>query len=369
LAFAVPQLALTTGGLAAFSICLGIVVTKHIHGAHTMDSSQGIQKVHQHPTPRVGGLAIYVALVVSWLLTPPIVADTLGLMLIAVLPVFLAGIFEDVVKRDSVTERLMAAFVSGVLAWLLTGVSLKQVGIVGLDSLLAITFVSVLFTSFAVTGVVNAINIIDGLNGLASGVVLLCLASLGLIAYQVFDYEMAKLCFVVGGAVFGFMMVNYPYGKIFLGDGGAYLLGFFLGWIAVMIAARNPSVSPWAPMLACGYPILEVLFSMARRSSRKLKLGHPDRLHLHSLLWARLARRWFRGASTQVQNAAVLPMIVGYTVIPCFFAVYFKAETFKLIGIFLMCAFIYALIYTRLVHFSWTWPKLWTAKRFTTKSK
>lgn len=369
MSFAVPQLALTTGGVAAFAICLGIVWTKHIHGAHTMDSDIGVQKIHDKPTPRVGGFAIYVALILSWLLTPPIVADVLGLMILAVLPVFIAGISEDIVKRDSVTERLLAAFASGVLAWWLTGTSLRHVGVIGIDYLLSITVVSVLFTSFAVAGIVNAINIIDGLNGLASGVVLLCLASLGLIAYQAFDYEMAKLCFVIGGAIFGFMLINYPYGKIFLGDGGAYLLGFILGWIAVMVAARNPSVSPWAPMLACGYPILEVLFSMARRMSRKLKLGHPDRLHLHSLIWGRLARRWFKGSSSQVQNAAVFPIMLVYAALPCFFAVYFKNDTVKLIGVFLLCALIYALIYARLVHFSWTLPKVRTARRNITHNK
>ena len=369
MAFAVPQFALAVGGVAAFSICLGIVLTKNIHGAHTMDSSAGVQKIHDQPTPRIGGLAIYIALVLSWLFVPPIVAGVLGAMLLASLPVFCAGIFEDIVKRDSVVERLLAAFASGLLAWWFTGVSLRQVGIVGLDALLSVTIISVLFTAFAVAGVVNAINIIDGLNGLASGAVLICLASLGFIAYQAFDYEMAKLCFVIGGAVFGFMLINYPYGKIFLGDGGAYLLGFILGWIAVMVAARNPTVSPWAPMLACAYPILEVLFSMARRTARKLKLGHPDRLHLHSLLWARVARRLFRQSSSQVQNAAVLPMLMVYAAVPCFFAVHYKSSTLKLIEIFILCAFFYVLIYARLVHFSWTWPKLWTAKRLNKKSK
>lgn len=356
--FAVPQVALATGGIASFAICIGIVWTKHIHGEHTMDSDAGVQKIHDQPTPRVGGLAIYIALVLSWLLTPPIVANVLGLMLIAVIPAFLGGVIEDIVKRDNVTERLLATFASGVMAWWLTGVSLRHIGIVGIDSLLSVTFVSVLFTSFAVGGVANAINIIDGLNGLASGVVLLCLTALGFIAYQAFDYEMAKLCFVIGGAIFGFILVNYPYGKIFLGDGGAYLLGFLLGWIAVMVAARNPTVSPWAPMLACGYPILEVLFSMARRTARKLKLGHPDRLHLHSLVWSRVARRWFRASSPEIQNAAVFPLMLLYASVPAYCAVRFRADTKSLIVAFVLCAVLYAFVYARLVHFGWTIPRL-----------
>ncbi len=356
--FAIPHLALTLGAVASFAICLGIVLTKELHGEHTLDSSSGVQKIHQNPTPRVGGVAIFISLVLSWWLTPPIVADVLGPMLIAAIPAFLAGVTEDIVKRGHVTERLFATFASGLLAWWLLRYSLRRIDLPGIDYFLAITPISVLFTAFAVGGVANAINIIDGVNGLAGGIVLLCLSSLGLIAYQVYDYEIAKLCFVIGGAIFGFLLVNYPYGKIFLGDGGAYLLGFLMGWIAVMLTARNPGISPWAPLLACGYPILEVLFSMARRTARKVKLGHPDRVHLHSLVYARLVRPALSNRSAAIKNAAVFPIMLLYAIIPAAFAVVFRTSTPKLMLAFVCCGFIYALSYARLVHFRWTFPKL-----------
>jgi UDP-N-acetylmuramyl pentapeptide phosphotransferase/UDP-N-acetylglucosamine-1-phosphate transferase len=354
--FAIPHLALTTAGLTSFVICLAIVWTQHLHGAHTLDSEAGVQKIHEVPTPRIGGVAILIGLAIGWLFTPKEVAVMLGPILIASLPAFFAGVAEDIVKRGRVTERLLATFASGVLAWWLTGDSLTRIGLGGVDWLLAIPVVSVLFTAFAVGGMANAINIIDGLNGLASGTVLLCLSALGLIAFFAGDAEMAKICFIFGGATFGFLVLNYPYGKLFLGDGGAYLLGFVLGWIAVMIAMRNPSVSPWAPMLACGYPILEVLFSMARRRARTLKLGHPDRLHLHSLVWSRVTRKWLSKASTVAQNASVMPLMLLYAAIPALFAVVFRKNTVMLIAAFIVCALIYALIYARLVHFKWVVP-------------
>ncbi len=363
--FAIPQLALTTGAIASFVICLTIVLTQDLHGKHTLDTNSGVQKVHQHPTPRVGGIAIFISLILSWWLTPPIVANVLGPMIIASIPAFCSGVVEDIVKRGRVSERLIATFASGVLAWWLLDVSLKRIDVPLADNLLAFTPISVMFTAFAVCGFTNAINIIDGLNGLAAGVVLLCLSALGLIAYQVYDYEVAKLCFVIGGAIFGFLIINYPTGKIFLGDGGAYLLGFVLGWIAVMTTARNPGISPWAPMLACAYPIIEVIFSMARRRARKLKMGHPDRLHLHSLIWSRVARPLLTKRSSMVQNAAVLPIVLIYAALPAGLAVVFKTNTLALAVSFCGCALIYTLIYARLVHFSWTWPRL----RLTTKSR
>ena len=357
--FAIPHLALTAGGIASFAICMGIVLTKHMHGSHSLDSGCGVQKVHEEPTPRIGGVAILISAAIGCFLTPPEVAALLWPMLLASLPAFLAGAAEDLFKRNSVTERLLATFASGVLAWWLTGVSLVSVGIPLLDVVLKFIPLSVVFTAFALSGVANAVNIIDGFNGLAGGTVLLCLSALGLIAFLAADAEMAKICFVLAGAIFGFMLVNYPKGKIFLGDGGAYLLGFLLGWVAVLIATRNPyHVSPWAPLLACGYPILEVLFSMLRRRARTLKLGHPDRLHLHSLLWGRVARKWFAGHSVITQNAAVFPMVILFALVPAVMAVVFKGSTTKLILAFFGCAALYSLIYARLVHFRWTIPKL-----------
>ena len=213
--FAIPHLALTAGGVASLVICLLIVWTKHLHGSHTLDSDAGIQKVHEEPTPRVGGVAILISAMIGAALTPPEVAQILWPMLIAALPAFFVGAIEDLFKRDRVRERMIATFASGVLAWWLTGVSLTRVGIPMLDSVLAIIPISVLFTAFALSGVANAINIIDGFNGLASGTVLLCLSALGLIAFQAADAEMAKICLVLAGSIFGFRLVNYPKGKIF----------------------------------------------------------------------------------------------------------------------------------------------------------
>jgi hypothetical protein len=105
-----------------------------------------------------------------------------------------------------------------------------------------------------------------------------------------------------------------------------------------------------------------VLFSMARRRARKLKIGQPDRLHLHSLLWARVSRKLLKGQTPTVQNASVLPLILLYASIPAVLAVMLSYSTPKLVLAFVLCAYLYALIYARLVHFSWTLPKLRLAK-------
>jgi len=129
-----------------------------------------------------------------------------------------------------------------------------------------------LFTAFAVAGIANSVNIIDGFNGLASGVVVLMLLTLGSIAYSVGDTAVLNLALLGAAVVLGFMAVNYPRGYIFLGDAGAYTLGYYVAVLAVALATRNPDqVSPWAMLLVCGYPFIETLFSVYRRASRKRK--------------------------------------------------------------------------------------------------
>src|SRR5260221_7905829 len=92
-------------------------------------------------------------------------------------------------------------------------------------------------------------------------------------------------------ALLGFLAWNSPKGKIFLGDGGAYLLGFWLAELSVLLVARHPEVSPWFPMLLLVYPIFETLFSMYRRKFvQGQSPGQPDRMHMHQVIYMRLTR-------------------------------------------------------------------------------
>ena len=144
---------------------------------------------------------------------------------------------------------------------------------------------SLLLTAFAVGGIANAINIIDGVNGLAMGVTMIALAALAYVAAQVGD-ELVMMCALATiGATLGLMVWNWPQGRIFLGDGGAYLIGFMVAELAVLLVVRNPTVSPWFPLLLLIYPIFETLYSVYRRKiQNQLSPGEPDNLHLHQLV-------------------------------------------------------------------------------------
>ena len=184
---------LYVGFTVAFLSAIGLVATKRWHGKFTLDHTAGVQKFHRVPTPRVGGIAIMAALAAAWFVAEGELSSLLGRLLVAGLPAFCFGLAEDLTKKVSVRTRLFATMGSGVCAWVLTSASIIHTGIPGLDHALSLMAVSVLFTAFAVGGVANAVNIIDGFNGLASGTVAICLIALGMIAYGCGDLRFTKL--------------------------------------------------------------------------------------------------------------------------------------------------------------------------------
>jgi UDP-N-acetylmuramyl pentapeptide phosphotransferase/UDP-N-acetylglucosamine-1-phosphate transferase len=337
----------------SFAASLLIVATTKWHGHISMDTHFGVQKFHTNPTPRIGGLGIFLGVLIGISILPQ-TAKSLALPLVfAGIPAFFFGILEDVTKRVGVSTRLVATMACGVVGWYTTGLSITDVQIPGLDWLLSFTTFSVLFTAFAVGGIANAVNIVDGFNGLSSGTVIIILAGMGFIASNFGDSALVQICWLFAAATFGFMLINWPWGKIFLGDGGAYFIGFALAWLAVLLLARHSEISAWAPMLACGYPILEVGFSIARRRRRKESAGNADRLHLHSLVKRRAARRWLPQRSNLVRNSATGAIMWFAAMIPVSIAATWPESTAKLVIGFISCSIVYVLFYRRLVRFSW----------------
>ena len=275
--------------VASFGTCLLLVLTQRWHGKLSLDHDlNGVQKIHETPVPRVGGIGVVVGLVLAGLFSYQLggeTYETAGKLLLCAIPVFSAGLIEDFTKRVGVRTRLFAAFISAALAYWALDAKLTDLDTPGLDYLISFSAVSFLFTCFAVGGLTNAINIIDGLNGLASGSVSLILGGLAVIAWMNGDILVMKLCFWGISATFGFMLLNYPFGRIFLGDGGAYLAGFWLAECSVLLLKRNPDVSTWAVLLACIYPVWETLYSIFRRKILdKVASGSPDMTHLHHLI-------------------------------------------------------------------------------------
>lgn len=287
-----------------------IIRYEHLHAHFSHDhTDSGPQKYHTQPTPRIGGLTVMVGLLSAGAIM--LFAETIaierqfGLLLLAGIPAFLGGLVEDITKKVGVLERLLLTMLSGaVSAWIL-GTILNRLDIPGVDQALAWIPLAVIFTAFAVGGIANAINIIDGYNGLAGGFALIALIAMAFVANSIGDALVFNTAIALGGGILGFLIWNWPNGKIFFGDGGAYLVGFLLAELSILMVLRNPEVSPWFPLLLLIYPIFETFYSIYRRKfQNKLSPGQPDNQHLHQLIHDKLIPHQPRG-NTFSRNSQV----------------------------------------------------------------
>jgi UDP-N-acetylmuramyl pentapeptide phosphotransferase/UDP-N-acetylglucosamine-1-phosphate transferase len=278
--------------LASLVTAVVLIATQHLHGHLSHDSQAGVQKLHSTPVPRIGGLALLAGQLAGGLVLPETMRALWWTVCLAAAPAFLAGLAEDVTKRVGVRWRLGATILAGLVFAAATGYALDRVDLPGADWLLSFKWFAIPFTAFAIGGIANALNIIDGVNGLASGTAIIVLSGFAVVAAQCGDGEMLALCLVAIGALAGFFALNFPLGRIFLGDAGAYSTGFLLAVVAVMLPERNPELSPLIGLLALAYPVIETMVSIHRRLVRKgTNPGQPDRLHLHSLVYRHRARR------------------------------------------------------------------------------
>ena len=279
-------------------VTLLVIRSARRHAALTPDHLNRPQNFHSRPVPRIGGVSLLAGVLVTFAWAQgslPGETMLLWLLLAAALPAFLSGVIEDLYKNVSPRKRLFFNTVSaGLGIWLLNAV-LTRTHIPGVDQVIRWYPAAVALTLLAVTGVANAINIIDGFNGLASMCVLFMLLALAYVAFQVGDNYVFTVALIISGSVLGFFVWNYPAGLVFLGDGGAYFLGFMLAELSILLIGRNASVSPIFPLLLCAYPIFETLFSIYRRRVvRGVAAIAPDGIHLHTLIHRRIIRAAFR---------------------------------------------------------------------------
>lgn len=348
--------------VVSLAVTLWVVRSARSQGHFFLDHDvSGPQKFHANPVPRVGGVGIFLGLLAAML---PLALDQRhlalqGLQLLACGAVaFAVGLAEDVTKRVSPTKRLLATAVSALLAALWVGAAIVRTDIPGLDWLAAFAVGSMALTVLGVAGIAQSVNIIDGFNGLASMCVMIMLAALAYVAYQTDDPEIGLLALAGVGAVLGFFVWNFPRGLIFLGDGGAYFLGFYVAELSLLLLVRNPDVSPLFPLLVCIYPVFETLFSMYRRRFLKaVPPSMPDGIHLHSLIYRRIMR-WAVGVEsarrTKVltrRNSMTSPFLWMLCMLSAVPAVLFWDNSLLMALFLLVFALTYIGLYRRIVRF------------------
>lgn len=339
--------------LTSLTISIFIVLTKKYHDKYTNDSNFGIQKFHIKPTPRIGGLAIFIALIVAWVFAEKEIKQILYIIILAGMPAFIVGFAEDITKKMGISVRLLATMLTAYTAIWVSNYSITRVDVWGLDELLKYRLVSIAFTILAISGIANAINIIDGFNGLVGMMATAAFIGLSIISWSVGDRSLSVTLIIMAFIIFGFFLINWPFGKIFMGDGGSYLIGFTLGWMAVLLIERNNTISAFTALLICMHPISEVLISIYRRMKKNTSPSKADKLHFHSLLNQRYVRRWFKNTSPEMRNSITGIIVGSFTIVLIILAYILKESKNYTIFAVLSSLITYSLIYKRMVRFKW----------------
>ena len=243
------------------------------------------RRMHDHPIPRMGGLAIFFGFVAAMLLMVPLDTERKGMLLGAVIIVVL-GIFDDIYALPAKPKFLVqiAAALIAVLAGNRIEV-LSNPNIFSPNPYWELGVLSIPVTVIWIVAITNAVNLIDGLDGLACGVSTISAATMLVIALLVSERDVAVMMAALAGACMGFLPYNFNPAKIFMGDTGATFLGFIMATMSVEGMFKQYTIISFVvPFLMLGLPIFDVCFAVVRRVSHGQSPMKPDRGHVHHRL-------------------------------------------------------------------------------------
>jgi UDP-GlcNAc:undecaprenyl-phosphate/decaprenyl-phosphate GlcNAc-1-phosphate transferase len=250
-----------------------------------IDVPKDERRVHKKPVPLLGGLAIYISFIITLVLKEGMVKNSeLGIIIGATI-IVLGGVLDDIKDLKPKTKLMfqIAAAIVLIISGLKINLLTNPFG--GIDGTVDISWFRGPLTLLWVVGITNALNLIDGLDGLAAGVALISTITIFVIALIHGRNEAAILTAILGGAILGFLPYNFNPASIFMGDTGAQLLGFLLA--AISMEGTIKSATAFAisvPILALGLPIYDTLFAMIRRKVNGKPISQGDRGHLHHRL-------------------------------------------------------------------------------------
>ena len=275
-----------------------------------------VQAMHERRTPRVGGIAIFIAFLISCAFVPLSISDAYLKFALATSFLFLVGLMEDLGLHVTPRMRLFACFLASFIAILLLGVWLPRIGIPSFDPLMATWTIGIPVTLLITAAVANGFNLIDGVHGLAAIAAVAAAIALAGIASQAGYFVMTEIALILTAGILGFLVFNYPFGWIFLGDAGAYTLGFILSWFGISVLINSPSVSPWAILLTVFWPLADALLAIFRRIRQSSLAMAPDKLHVHQMVMRSLEIYFLGRHRRQVSNPLTTLILAPFVLAP-----------------------------------------------------
>ena len=250
-----------------------------------VDVPKDNRRMHDHPIPRMGGLAIFLGFILSVLIFVEITPQLRGMLLGAVVIVVL-GIFDDIYNLRAGFKfgvQIVAALIAALSGNIIE--SLSNPNIFSSDPYWELGWLAIPATVIWIVAITNAVNLIDGLDGLACGVSTISSMTLLVIALVVSEGQVAILMAALAGACIGFLPYNMNPAKIFMGDTGSTFLGFILAVVSIQGLFKFYTIISFAvPFLMLGLPIFDTCFAFIRRIAHGQSPMHADRSHVHHRL-------------------------------------------------------------------------------------
>jgi UDP-N-acetylmuramyl pentapeptide phosphotransferase/UDP-N-acetylglucosamine-1-phosphate transferase len=335
--------------LISFMICLALYgSSKFLIGLVRRHDLSAVQSMHTKPTLRLAGVAIFMSI----FLTNTIFTDghdLLSILLLCSIPLLTLGLLEDLGVHQPPSRRLISSVVAGAIFIAVTGTYLQYPGTLLLNWVFEYWLIAVFFTLFITSGIVNAFNLIDGLNGLSGSVSLVAATGIAAVSYNAGISHIALPAAVICGAVIGFMLLNFPFGRIFLGDAGAYGIGFILSWMSLDVLMEAPEVSPWAMLMMFFWPFADTTLTMSRRLMSGLPLGQPDRLHFHQVVMRIIEISFLGRGGRRYSNPLATIVVLPLMSLPPLLGVLFADNNFMSAMLFCLFIVLFAALYNVLI--------------------
>ncbi|MCD8904615.1 undecaprenyl/decaprenyl-phosphate alpha-N-acetylglucosaminyl 1-phosphate transferase [Staphylococcus chromogenes] len=238
------------------------------------------RKIHTKPISMLGGSAILLSFFIGIWLGAPIEREIKPLLLGAIV-IYLVGLIDDLYDLKPVLKLIGQIIAASIVV--VYGVTIDFISI-PIGPTIHFGWLSIPITIFWIVAITNAINLIDGLDGLAAGVSTIALVTIAFIAILQGNIFIIMICSVLIGSLLGFLVFNFHPAKIFLGDSGALLLGFIIGFLSLLGFKNITFISLFFPIVILAVPFIDTLFAMIRRVKRGQHIMQADKSHLHHKL-------------------------------------------------------------------------------------
>ena len=333
-------------GLIVSEIIL-ILVAIRFMADYSIKSYDNVQKIHSGHTSRLGGLCILITLFIAFISRPFMIERQFiyGLFF-CFTPVLFITIFEDFHIQLRPLYRMLAMLLASFLLCFITIHSLPELTMPYIGPVINLPYVLPIFYSIALIALMNGMNFVDGANGLLSVTVLSVFLGLGLITFFIKDFDFLMIILLFSIPLLVFLIFNYPWGIIFMGDVGAYWYGWVSGGCVIYLFSKHDELLTWSAPVLLFYPTMEVIFSFVRKVIQKKSPFEPDGDHLHLRIYYMFSRA-FKDQPRRANNL-VMPLLTFFWLTPPILAALFYHNLFLTLLSLVMLMIIYIWLYLRI---------------------